>query len=1022
MKKKLSLLTGMLVLCVQLALAQTVDVSGKVTDDKGNAIVGATVQERGTRSGTTTDENGSFKLSVKKGSSIQISNVGFDAKTVPVGNGGAMNIQLVSAEQSLGEVVVTGVAQATSKKKVSFSLTSVKGSDINIVPQLDASQSLRGRVAGIQINQAQGNQGAAVFLRGAKSVFGNIPPLIVIDGFQTNLTLSELNPEDIESIEVVKGAAASSLYGTRAEGGVIQVITKKGKNSGGKPTIVVDAEYGVNDIQRIPDLATNHIYKTNPDGSFQFSSPNQRIQNIQSNGFSLILSPYKDNFDNTSALLDNRPFSNVVMSISSASGPLKYYLSFQNQVRGGAVKPVDADKRNTLKLNVGYNPWSKVETNVTFQYINFDRPSFFVSNNTQGTLFASTLQYEPFINLLEKNLDGTFKAKPTGFEIQNANLYNPLYEWSQREVTNVVDNLLVGADLRYKFAKGFDFFISGSLNSERGNSTNWYPVGYQTVTPSATLNNGFYGVFAYSDIFKNGNIQINYNTTIKDFEVGASIKAIYEEYRYEGNGASGFKMSSPVKDLSVTDPATRTTNTIYRETVNHGYMVNGRVGYKNKLFLDGLVRMDRSSRYGADVQNALFPRVSAAYRITQDFKLGPVNELKVRAAWGRAGSLPLFNAKNSIVELGATTISLTQLENTKLERSITEEIEVGIDGQLFNRINFNLTYARANSEGDFINPPPVQAINGISGVTKNLGSVKSFSYEAEFNGDIIRKKNFVWNTGLTFTLVRSRIDDLGGIPDFQVADIQNGIAVSAPLFRKAPGLSAYGFWGEVVVRDLNQLQFDKTTGFVNNARLSSGALSNLTINDFAVNSMGFVVVKSALGTSNERPVFMANSATGNNFFLQRGEPDFQIGIPTNLTIKKSINVFFLIDWKQGGYKYNQTLQYLTFDNRTKVSEDFIRAGLPIQFIQQIYNGNSITDYWLEKNSFVALRELSVAYNLNGSKLGSLGKVVKNIRIAAVGRNMFYFTKYQGVNPEGYFEYYPYPVYRTISGKLTFNLF
>jgi hypothetical protein len=493
---------------------------------------------------------------------------------------------------------------------------------------------------------------------------------------------------------------------------------------------------------------------------------------------------------------------------------------------------------------------------------------------------------------------------------------------------------------------------------------------------------------------------------------------IYEEYRFESNTASGYRLSSPVKNLAATDPESRDMSSFWSQTVNYGYMANGRIGWKNKVFVDALLRMDRSSRYGPDVQNALFPRVSAAYRITQDFKLGPVNELKARVAWGRAGSLPPFNAKNSIAEVSATGISLVQLQNTDLDRSITDELEVGFDGQIFNRINFNLTYARANSKGDFIQPPSVQPINGSSGITKNLGSVKSFAYELELNGDVIRSKDFVWNTGLTFTVVRSRIDDLGNIPAFQ-----NGIEDSDPLFRKEEGLSAYGFWGQKVVRNVNDLVVDKATGFVTNVRTSAAAVTGLKPEDFAVNSLGFVVRKSVLGTANEVPLFFANAATGNNFFLGRGEPDFQIGIPTNLTFKKNFNLFFLIDWKQGGYKYNQTVQYLTFDYRTQVAEDVLRAGLPKAFLQQLYNGNNITDYWLEKSSFVAIRELSLAYNLNGKELlGNLSKVVKNIRFAVIGRNLFMFTNYRGVNPEGYWEYYPYPVYRTISGKVTFNLF
>ena len=603
MRKFLTLYTALMLLCT-LAFAQTRTITGTVRDDKGDPVPFATISEVGTNNATSANADGNFKITVRPGNRLTISASGFQSQTISI-NDGAQNITLIRNEQ-LSEVVVTGVAQATSKRKLSFALTQVKGSDINIVPQLDASQSLRGRVAGIQINQSQGNAGATVFLRGAKSVFGNINPLIVVDGFQTNLSLSDLNPEDIESIEVVKGGAGAALYGTRAEGGVIQVITKKGKDSRGRPNVRFDAEYGINNIQKNVDLANSHIYKTNPDGSFVLNGT-QRTVNFAPNGFSLILTPYQVRYDNTKALLDNRPFQNYTASISNATGPFNFYMSYQNQQRGGVVKPVPSDVRNTFKANVGYKPWEKVETNVTVQYINFNRPSDFTTANYQGTLFASTLQFEPFINLLEKDAEGNYAAKPTGFSIQNANLYNPLYEWSQRQVRSVANNILLGGDVRWRFAKGFDVFVSGSINREDGRSQDYYPIGYKTVTPSATLNNGNYTETSYLSQFKNFNAQLSYNGSSRNWEYGASVKAIFEDNSYESTSASGYNLSAPVKDLGATDPTSRTISSGWFKVLNNGYFANLRGGWKNKIFIDVLGRIDQSSNLVPTFKVLSFP-------------------------------------------------------------------------------------------------------------------------------------------------------------------------------------------------------------------------------------------------------------------------------------------------------------------------------------------------------------------------------------------------------------------------------
>ncbi|WP_315816330.1 TonB-dependent receptor plug domain-containing protein [Paraflavitalea speifideaquila] len=205
---------------------------GRVTDLKrGTPLEGASVSIKNTTHSVVTSSEGkfTFRTGQKLPYILFISYIGYKPLTLTVSTED-IEIKLEELASQLEDVVVTGVAEGTSRKKLSFALTKVSTEQLNTVPATDASQSLRGKVAGLQIDQAAGNQGATVYLRGAKSINGNIAPLLVVDGFVTGLGLSDLNPQDIESIEVVKGAAASALYGTRGEGGVIQVITKKEKD------------------------------------------------------------------------------------------------------------------------------------------------------------------------------------------------------------------------------------------------------------------------------------------------------------------------------------------------------------------------------------------------------------------------------------------------------------------------------------------------------------------------------------------------------------------------------------------------------------------------------------------------------------------------------------------------------------------------------------------------------------------------------------------------------------------------
>jgi TonB-linked SusC/RagA family outer membrane protein len=1005
--KKLLQSMFILLLVASTALAQDRTVTGTVTaKEDGLPLPGVSVKVKGATTGTQTGTDGKFSLKVNAtAKSLQFSFIGYIAQEITIPASNSVKVVLSSDSKMLSEVVVTGVAEGVSRKKLTFALTKIDSASINTVPALDASQSLRGKVAGIQITQSQGDRGASVFLRGAKSVFGNVSPLIVVDGFVTGLTLADLNPQDISSIEVVRGAAASALYGTRGEGGVIQVLTKNGKDAFGKVKITVDNEFGMNDLQLTPKMATLHPFKVNSDGTFQLtgSALTTRTLNTNATTGAYTLSPYKDYYDNTGALLNNRPYFTNFVSASTAGEKFNLYASFQNQYKGGVAKVIDPNTRQSGKFSFAFRPTSKLETSIDVQFYNEKRESDILSRDDQGSFFAATLQYEPFINLQQRDANGNYLSMPTGANVQGSNLQNPVYNFSKIQFTPNADNIVIGGKVRYKFTDGFNAEVLASIQKEGYNYDRLYPKGYETPFATASVNNGNFNQYYYTNRTQNFQAQLNYSKKIKDFNIGASAKFVYEFSNINSTNASGYNLTVTLPSLSVTDATTRATSTTWEQTVNYGYFLNLKTSYKDKFFIDALGRIDQSSRYGKDQNTAFFPRVSAAYRITEDFKLGPITELKARAAYGLAGSLPPFGAKDSRVTVSSSGgVSFSQIQNTNLERAVTEEIEVGFDGTILDKINFQMNYAKAKSKNDFITPPAFSPTFGSGAIYQNLGAVTSESIELELNGNILEKKNFKWNTGLTFSRVRSEITDLGPYPDFT-----NG------LFRKGTGLSPFAFWGQHFLRNLNELQLDANGKVINVG-------TNLTVADFTINKLGFVVEKSKLGTPDEKAIKYKNAATGDNKIIGDAQPDFIIGFSNTFTIAKNLTLYTLVDWREGGQKYNQTEQYLTFDRRSDVWQQSVASGVQGGFISDVYNGNSATSFWLQNNGYVMLREASLSYALNGNKLGSIGKAFKSIRFAVIGRNLFTSTKYKGSSLEGTSEYYPYPVYRTVSGKLTFD--
>ncbi len=1019
--RKLCSTVFMLCLLLMTASAQQKNITGKILDAESRPVTDASITVKGTSGGTTSDKDGAFSIPVNNGARLVISAIGYTSQEVIITNQTTLSIVLVSDSKELEDVVVTGVAQATSRKNLAFAVTKVNEALINTVPALDLSQTLRGKVAGITIYQTEGDGAANVFLRGAKSLFGNISPLIVIDGYVSSLGLGDLNPQDVESMEVIKGAAAAALYGTRAEGGVIQVITKKGKNSKDKLTITIDNEYGINNVQRTPKLATQHRWKTDPNDEFGFAyqpdpvtgNPTvQRIANYESNGFSSILSPYKTYYDNVDALMGDRNFYTNFVSLANSGDKYNVYLSFQNQTNAGVLEPIKSNIRRTAKLNLQLRPTKKWELETNLHYFYNSRPSDIASGGGQQTFFANILQQEPFINLNEKDANGNYVAVPRGHNIQGSNLnFNPLYQYSQIKYKNYSNEILAGGKAKYYVLQNLSVEVLGSINQTFSNGSTLYPKGYQTAVTSETLNNGNLAISSSRSQFINGQAQINYSEKFGDFNFSASAKSVYEYYYNQGFSASGFNFTVPLYILSNTQAANRTisgSDEKTGKTVNYGYFLNLRTSYQDKLFLDVLGRLDQSSRYGRDEQTAFFPRVSGAYRITKDFDLGKnVNELKVRASWGQAGRVPGFNAKESLASVSNTGISISQNENTDLKRSSTSELEVGFDATFFKKLDVTFNYANANSKNDFVRPPVFIPSLGTTPAYKNFGLINSYSIELETRANaVVDKRNVVLDLGLTFARTRSKIKDLGvGLPPFIDG-----------LYYKDVNLSPYAFYGHKILTSLSELTVNEDK-FVTNAAGGVAGTTRYTIDDFVVNRHGHVVLKSALGTASEVPLVLQENGASKSVVIGDGQPDFVVGFNTTLTLFKKLQLYATLDWQQGGNKYSQTTQYLTFDDRTMIWQQYTQAGLPQGYISALYNGNSYTSVWLEDNSYLSLREIALSYTL--PKIKGF-QALSNARIALVGRNLYTWSKFSGSNPEGYYEYFPYPVFRNYTVKLTLN--
>ena len=1002
--KKLSLLMGLFVFCVSTLFGQTKVITGTVTsaiEDEG-PIPGVTVRVDGTTVGTTTDIDGKYTLTVPDNATRLIFTfVGMKTEEVEIGGRSEVDVVMSTDVFGLDEIVVTGVPTGTPTKKLGFAMSKVQGAELEAVPAVDASNTLRAKVAGISIVQSQGDGAAEVSIRGAKSIFGNISPLVIVDGILTTQSLGDINTDDIERIEIVKGAAASSLYGSLAAGGVIQVITKRGKEQLGLH-VELRAEYGVSDIEKTYPAALSHPFKVNANGTFDLTT-GQRELDTEWHPFA----PAYKVYDNVDLILSNQVYQNYHFSVSNSGKEYSLFASAQYQSKGGVSDLLDPETQLTIRVNTDFFPTQKFTARISTSYTqNSYSP---VSRGGQGTFFSSALLIEPFINLTEKDEDGDYMVNPTGFDIQNANIQNPLYQYNTVEYVRVNQRFVGGVDLKYQITDALSATVAQSFDKSWNYSSTYYPVGYKTQTSSPTLNNGNYAISESRSSYEVTSAQLVYNETFGYFNLGLVGKYLYEHRLDDRFNAGGYDLQTVgVYDLGITGSTGRSIGSSQQEFVTKNFFFSTDVSYMDKIIANALIRRDGSSLFGADARWQTFWRGSLAYRITEDFTIPGMSELKARISYGTAGRRPTWAGQYETFDVNSTGIFARNLGNENLKPAVNKEFEIGLDGTIVDRFTFQVSYANSTVKNDFI-WRTLSAVTGYRQQYQNLGAVNSTSFEVQFGGAIMEKKSFAWDLNLTFDRIRSKITDLGGIPSF-----------SNDLYRVETDQAVGVMYGNAVMTSLDELVTDGS-GYVMNAwnvaYSETDPSGNTPLSAFSVNNLGYVVQTATIGTDTEFATFYKDMDTGakEKRIIGDRNPDFKIGLANTFTFFNKLQVYTLLDWKQGGDKYNQTRQYMFFNYRHADQIDYTAKGHDVLFstsASSLYNANDYCSAFVEDASYLKVREVAVSYTFDKPIRG-----IDRLRLSFVGRNLLTFTKYNSYDPEGYQEYFEYPIFRTYTGSI-----
>lgn len=1042
MMKKL-LLVALFVLVSVAAYAQEKTVSGVIKGSDGNPVAGITVTVKGTRSGAVSNAKGEYRLSVPEGGTMLVfRSVGYKFQEITIGDKLTIDVKMVTDAKLLDEVVVTGVSEGTQVKKLGFAISKVGEAALKEVPAVDAANALRGKASGVQIVQSTGIPGTApdIRLRGATNIQGNSSPLIVIDGILTppGTSLADINMNDVASIEIVKGAAGASLYGSQAGNGVIQIITKRGSDEEGKTDITLRSEWGVTDLQKEFPVNKSHRWVLNTDGSFRLTTPtNPSTRQFEAD--QLMDNKFPGQIRNHQRdLLKSQPFNTNYISVASTQRNTNFLTSFERLQSSGILQGVPAYERLNARLNVDQKVSERFKVSTSFLYSSSTGPD--ATERAQGGPFYGVLLLEPDFDIFAKNPDGTPYYAFPGRITSGNNGINPLYSLNtttfginrNRLLGNISASYVVADWLRIEAQTSYDRLGYFREVVTRKNTYNTNVTGYT---------NGGMNQENYSE----GNLVATGTAYLTqkfdDFNLGLTLRYQYEQYNFERSFVGGniFAVDG-VPQLQNLDRSTLTVESEQRDIRAENIFANLKFDYKDKYIFDALIRRDGSSLFGINERYQLFYRGSLSYRLNEDLKIPGIQEWKLRASYGTSGQRPVFRAQYETFELQNGVAVKRTVGNNNLRPTKVGELEFGMNLSFLDIFNFEVNYAQTEARDQILRVPLFGGA-GFSEQYQNAGTMRSNTIEFSLGADFVNEGGFKWNFNITGYQTKAIVAELG-VPPFSTngLDGQAGsIAIANSMFRIEAGQVYGSMFGTKFSRSLGELTTN-SQGFVTNL----AGVTGLKPEDFMINSDGYVIRRNRpvatgvpAGTANEgsideRPFLLLDPVTNQPLVTKIGDsnPDFVLGFSNTLAYQ-NLSLYFVVDVQVGGNVYNATRQLLYFNERhadldqsgkaedKKKRVSYYTAGL--------YNGNNPVSHFVEKGDFVALREVNLSYRFDHDLFENIGlPFVRDVRLSIIGRNLLMLTEYTGYNPEVAYssnsvnfrvDQFTYPVFRTFTAAL-----
>lgn len=963
-------------------------VTGVVKDTSGETVIGANVSAKGTTIGTITDIDGKFTLDVPENAILQISYIGFTGQEIPVGNQSFFEITLKEDTKLLDEVVVVGYG-TMKKSDLTGAVVSANLKDFEKSPNTNIVQSLQGTVPGLNIGQiTSAGSTPSISIRGTNTLSGNKNVLIVLDGIIYNSSLSSINPNDIASIDVLKDASSTAVYGAQAANGVLLITSKKGK--GGKAKVSFSSAYSIsNPTKNLRPMNREEYFDytkkmyydkafmgpdyTTPNPDFKLSDymPDKvMLDNTQSDG----LSPHDYDWWNegtrTGSIFENR------LSISGGTEAVSYLISFENVNQEGYILNDDF-KRNSIRVNLDTKPykWAKLGVQAFGSFVNQDGAEPDVSSLMRQSPLVRP--YDDEGNIVPNPLQ-TLDTNPfMGSSIDDKERHNYFFANIYAEIA------LPLKGLTYRMNFGNNYRIDEHFRANQYGAS---------LTGEAYKQHKSYYDYTIDNI-------LNYNNTFGDHSIAATLLYGASERKYNYTEAKsqkferltlGYNALELGKDQFANSDAWEEALLYQMGRVNYKY--------KDRYLATVTVRRDGFSGFAENNKTAIFPSVALAWVLSEEsfFKASWVDHLKLRGGWGISGNLTerykslakVTTASGYVFGDGGSTEirqQLNSMANKDLKWEKTAGFNFGLDFTLFNSRLFGTIEAYQTETRDLLYDMAIPSLTGFTKVSSNIGKIRNRGIELTLNSRNIVTKDFEWST--TFNISSNNNEILSLLGQDADGDGREDNLVASNLFIGESTEAIYNY----VIDGIWQLTDDIPKGY----------------------NPGNYKVKDTTGEG--------NITVDDRIILGKKDPAYRFGLMNKLRYKDFTLSFFINSIQGGKNGYLQANSSAVHrgdaNNRrwnrpSEMAADYWSPSNPNATYSLATASGAIVPTRYQDRSFIRLQDVNLSYNLPKRWLNPIG--VENLDVFVNGKNLITITDWKGWDPESGSDYFGRPVLRSFT--------